>query len=315
MSMIKLGIIGLGRMGGYHASVCAQLHQVELIGVADQNKENFKKLRTKNTEMSSDYKTWLDRVDGVIIAVPTQFHYQIAKDCLLAGKHVLLEKPLTKTLEEAEELFALATSKGLALHAGHVERFNGGVQELKKIIDAPFFIESHRMGPFAPRVQNDSVVLDLMIHDLDIILNLISSPVKSISAQGTKVYTDSCDLASVQICFENGTIAHLASSRASQIKKRTMQIHQKTEYINLDFTTQDIAIHRHASSSVQIGSDQLRYKQECSIEHLFVYKDNPLKQEIEYFINSITTGANLSNADQDLRALKVTYEIERLLGL
>lgn len=313
--MIKIGIIGLGRMGGYHASVCTQIPSVSLIGVADNNEKNFEKIKTKTTLTAKDYLDWIDLVDGVIIAVPTDYHYEIAKDCLQRGKHVLLEKPLTKYLHEAEELFEIAQKSERALHVGHVERFNGAVQELKKIIDSPFVIESHRMGPFAPRVQADSVVLDLMIHDLDIILNLIDSPVTQVSAHGNKVYSSSCDIASVQLGFANGATAHIVSSRASQVKKRTMIMHQKNEYIKLDFTTQDIAVHRHASSSVQIGSDQLKYKQESSIEHLFVYKDNPLKQEVEHFAKSIKTGLDLHNPDQDLRALKLTLEIEGLLGI
>ncbi len=313
--MVKIGIIGLGRMGGYHASVCTQIPGLNLIGVADNDEKNFEKIKTKTTITTKNYHDWIDAVDGVIIAVPTDYHYSIAKDCLERGKHVLLEKPLTKKIEEAEELFKIAQQHQRTLHVGHVERFNGAVQELKKIIDQPFVIESHRMGPFASRVQKDSVVLDLMIHDLDIILNLVNSPVLSVSAHGNRVYTSSCDIASVQLSFENGTIAHIVSSRASQVKKRTMTMHQKNEFIKLDFTTQDIAVHRHASSSVQVGSDQLKYKQESSIEHLFVYKDNPLKQEVEYFVKSIMTGKNLYDADQDLRALKLTLEIEGLLGI
>lgn len=313
--MVKLGIIGLGRMGGYHASVCSQIPHISLIGVADNDEKNFEKIRTQTTLKTKNYLDWIDLVDGVIIAVPTEYHYSIAKDCLQRGKHVLLEKPLTKHVYEAEELFELAQKYERTLHVGHVERFNGAVQELKKIIDSPFVIESHRMGPFAPRVQGDSVVLDLMIHDLDIILNLIDAPVTNVSAHGNKVYSSSCDIASVQLSFANGATAHIVSSRASQVKKRTMIMHQKNEYIKLDFTTQDIAVHRHASSSVQVGSDQLKYKQESSIEHLFIYKDNPLKQEVEHFTKSITTGDNLYNPAQDLRALKLTLEIERLLGI
>jgi predicted dehydrogenase len=313
--MIKIGIIGLGHMGGYHASVCSLLPHLELIGVADPQEASWAKIKNNNVIKTKDYREWIDFVDAVIVAVPTDLHYSVTKDCLEKGKHVLLEKPLTKTIEEAIELFSLAKKNDRALHVGHVERFNGAVQELKKIIDQPYLIESHRMGPFAPRVQQDSVVLDLMIHDLDIILNLVNAPVKELAIHGTKVYSSSCDLASVHLAFENGTIAHLVSSRAAQIKKRTMTIHQKNEFISLDFTTQDIAIHRRASSSVDIGTDRLKYKQEVTIEHLFVYKDNPLKLEVEYFIDSIKNKQNMHNPEQDLIALNVTFEIERRLGL
>ncbi len=313
--MIKLGIIGLGHMGNYHASVCQTLLHATLTAVADLNSTHLEKIKKPDVIKSANYLDWIDLVDGVIIALPTELHYSVAKDCLLRGKHVLLEKPLTKTCAEAEELFALAASLNLSLHVGHIERFNGAIQELKKIVTNPYLIESHRMGPFNPRVARDSVVLDLMIHDLDIILNMIPSPVKTISAQGRAVHSDSCDIASVQLGFENGVIAHLTSSRASQIKKRTMAVHQEREYMFMDFTTQDLTIHRHASSSIQIGVDQLKYKQEGTVEQVFVYKDNPLKLEIEHFLKSIMTQQNLTNPREDLAALEVTFAIEKALGL
>lgn len=313
--MTKIGIIGLGRMGGYHASICSQLAQVDLVGIADPHEPFLSKVSSPNLIKSKDYRDWIDQVDAVIIAVPTEFHYAIAKDCIQRNKHILLEKPLTKEIHESEELFMLAQAHKVALHVGHVERFNAAVQELKNIINEPFLIETHRMGPFAPRVQHDSVVLDLMIHDIDIVVNLINSPIKTIHALGNKTYTNSCDAAVLQLSFENGAIANIVSSRASQIKQRTMAIHQKNEYIHLDFTTQDISIHRHASSSVHVGSNQLKYKQETSIEHLFVHKDNPLKLEIEHFLHSITTGQQLVNQEQDLIALNITIEVEKALGL
>jgi predicted dehydrogenase len=313
--MIKLGVIGLGHMGGYHASVCQQSPNIQLIAASDCNENNFQKIKDRAIITTQDFHQWLDKVDGVIIAVATEAHYEIAKSCLLNGKHVLLEKPLTKTLAQAKELFVIAQQKNLTLHVGHVERFNGPVQELKKIINEPFFIECHRMGPFVARVANDSVVLDLMIHDLDIVLNFVASPIKNINAIGKKVFSNNCDIASVQIYFENAVIAHLFSSRASQIKARTMAIHQKNEFIQLDFTTQDLLIHRHSSSSVQVGADQLKYKQESLIERLFVHKDNPLKQEVEFFASAIKTGNNRLNPEQDLPALEIAFKIEQLLGL
>lgn len=313
--MIKIGIIGLGHMGCFHASVCSQISSVKFIGIADPNEKNWEKIKNKDILKVKDYRGLLPLVDAVIIAVPTDLHYLIAKECLNQGKHILLEKPLTKTLEQAQELFILAANNNLALHVGHVERFNGAVQELKKIINEPYLIECHRMGPFSARVQNDSVILDLMIHDLDIVLNLINSPIKKINLHGNKIHTTSCDIAAVTITFENGALASIISSRASQIKKRTMNIHQKDAFISLDFATQDIAIHKRASTSVNIGLDALTYKQESTIEHLFVYKDNPLKQEVEYFVDSIVTKKHLINAAQDLTALDITFKLEQELGL
>ena len=313
--MIKLGIIGLGRMGTYHASVSATLASVKLVGIADLKQENLQNIKTPGILCFSDYRELLPLVDAVIIALPTDLHYEAAKEALSAGVHVLIEKPLTRTIAQAEELFEIAARKNVTLHVGHVERFNGALQELKKVIDAPYLIEMQRVGPFNARVAADSVVLDLMIHDLDLVLNLVPSPLKSFNVIGKKIHSTNCDIANVQLEFENGTLASIFSSRASQIKNRSMAIHQEKEYIHLNFTTQDLAIHRGASSSIQVGQDQLRYKQEALIEHLFVYKDNPLKLEIEHFINAVKTGAQNNKPVEDTAALRLTFAIEERLGL
>lgn len=313
--MIKLGIIGLGHMGGYHASVSNNLSTVQLVGIADPSEKNREKIKGATVLKSESYTDWIDAVDAVIIAVPTGMHHAIAADCIKRGKHVLLEKPLTNNLVDAQDLVALAQQHNTTLHVGHIERFNGAIQELKKIIHEPLLIECHRMGPFVSRVAGDSVVLDLMIHDIDLVLSIVDSPVVSVAAQGTKVHSASCDIAHAQIKFANGTVASIVSSRASQVKKRSMAVHQKNEYLHLDFTTQDISIHRHASSSVQVSNDQVKYRQEGTVEHLFVFKDNPLKLEIEHFLKSVASGDNKVNPSQDLKALEITFEIERLLGL
>jgi predicted dehydrogenase len=313
--MVKLGIIGLGHMGGYHASICSSLHPAKLVAVADLDQKNLEKITRTDVIKSTNYEDWLNLVDAVIIAVPTQFHYIVAKRCLLLGKHVLIEKPLTKTIKEAQELFEIAQANNLALHVGHVERFNSAVQELKKIVHEPYLIESQRVGPFSPRPQNDSVVLDLMIHDLDIILSIVNSPIKSLNVIGNCIKTNLDDIAVVQIKFENGVLANMISSRMSQIKKRTMSIHQKNCFIQLDFSTQDISIHSRMADSFKINSDQLHYKKQETVEHLLVYKDNPLKIEIENFINSIRTKSNLIDAQQDIQALKLALELDRLLGI
>lgn len=313
--MVKLGIIGLGRMGTYHASVCSNLVGVDLVGVADTNEAALQKFKRPATLCTTDYRELLTVVDAVIIALPTDLHYPVAKVALQAGVHVLIEKPLTRTVAQAEELFQLAEQNKLTLHVGHVERFNGALQELKKIIQSPSLIEMQRVGPFNPRVAQDSVILDLMIHDLDIILNLIQAPLHSFNIIGKKIASTNCDIAHVQLLFIDGTMATILASRASQIKNRSMAIHQEAEYIHLNFTTQDLTIHRGAASSTHVGQDQLRYRQEALIEHLFVYKDNPLKLEIEHFVASIKSGASSNKPQEDTAALRLTLALEERLGL
>jgi predicted dehydrogenase len=313
--MINIGIVGLGHMGGYHASVVTTLPNLRLVGVADPHQKNLDKVTLPGVIKTNHFMEWIDLVDAVIIAVQTNNHYTVAKAFLERGKHVLVEKPLTKVFAEAQELFAIAEKNNVALHIGHVERFNGAIQELKKIIKDPLLIECHRMGPFVARAARDSVVLDLMIHDIDLVLNLVNETPIKISAHGTKVDSASCDVATAQLTFPSGCVASIIASRASQVKKRTMAVHQKNATLNLDFGTQDLMIHRQASSSVQVGSDQLQYRQESLIEHVFVYKDNPLKLEIMHFINAIQYETERRSARQDLQALGIIFEIERQLGL
>lgn len=313
MQITKLGIIGLGHMGGYHATATRTIAHAELVGIADPNPENWKKIKSPHVKKTKSFHEWIEEVDGIIIAAPTALHYEIAKECLERGKHILLEKPLTKNYEQAKELFAIAKEKDLTLHAGHVERFNGAVQELKKLIHKPYLIECHRMGPFTTRAINETVILDLMIHDLDIIVSLAQSPVKRFDVVANTVRSPLADIATVQVEFENGIIASVKSSRVSHTKQRSMAIHQESAFIKLDFTTQDIFIHRHTSEDFKVGHNQMKYRQEGMVERLFVYKDNPLKLEIEHFIRSIETGKKRIRPEQDLEALKLTLEIEKAI--
>jgi predicted dehydrogenase len=188
---LRAGVVGVGQMGRYHVGVLAELPQVELVGIVDVDPRKIQELaETYNTTGLTDYHDLLGEVDVVSIAVPTAIHYEVARQFLEAGVHVLIEKPIAPTLAEAEELFELAELRGAMLHVGHVERFNGAVQELKNIVRDPILIECRRMGPFQSRVKDDGVVLDLMIHDLDIVLNLVGSRVQSISAVGAAVFSE-----------------------------------------------------------------------------------------------------------------------------
>jgi predicted dehydrogenase len=312
---IKAGVVGVGRMGSYHVGVYSELFNVELVGIADINKERAEEIAKRyNTTAYTDYRELFSKVDIVSIAVPTESHYKIAKDFLKEKIHVLLEKPATKDLKEARELFKIAEERGVVLNIGHVERFNGAVQELKKIVSNPIFIDSRRLGPYDPRVENDGVVLDLMIHDIDIILDLVDSKIKEINAMGVSVFSGHEDLANVQIRFENGCIANIVASRATQNKIRTLAITQKDAYIFLDYTDQDIHIHRQASSEHTLTKEELRYKQESFIERIFVHKENPLKLEIKHLIDCVTNHLNnkkenSASIERELHSLNVALEI------
>jgi predicted dehydrogenase len=256
-------------------------------------------------------------VDVATVAVPTERHFGVARDLLEAGVHVLVEKPMTPTLEEAKDLFRVARQVNRVLHVGHVERFNGAVQELKKIVEQPILIESRRLGPFVSRVQNDSVVMDLMIHDVDIVLGLVDSEPRKITAVGSRVHSSSTDVATVQILFESGAMATITASRATEEKIRTLAITQPGAYILLDYANQDIEIHRRAAQEYELNRQSIRYRQASFVERLFVHKDNPLKLEIRHLIGAALGAqesgqAELAEAD-DLRSLGVALEIERMI--
>jgi predicted dehydrogenase len=241
----------------------------------------------------------------------------VARELLEAGVDVLVEKPMTATLEEAKELFRIARQLGRVLHVGHVERFNGAVQELRKIVERPVLVESRRLGPFVPRVQNDSVMMDLMIHDIDIVLGLVDSEPRRMTAVGRSIHSEVADVANVQIVFDSGTMATITASRATEEKIRTLAITQPDAYILLDYADQDIQIHRRVAQEYTLNRESIRYRQASFVERLFVHKDNPLKLEIRHLISAAraarATGQVELPETEDLRSLAVALEIERMI--
>jgi predicted dehydrogenase len=270
-----------------------------------------------DTRAFTDHRDLLGRVDLVSVAVPTEHHFPIASDFLEGGVSVLVEKPVTPTLDEARELFALARRTGAVLHIGHVERFNGAVQELKKIVERPLLVESRRLGPFEPRVQKDTVVMDLMIHDIDIVLGLVDSRPQRMTALGSSVHGGGADVANVQIWFESGTIAVITASRATEEKIRTLAITQPDAYIVLDYSEQDIRVHRRAAQEYTLNRESIRYRRASFVEHVQVHKDNPLKLEILHLADAVKrarAGQPIVLApDEDVRSLAMALEIERMI--
>jgi predicted dehydrogenase len=311
MSRIKVGVLGVGKMGEYHVGILSENRDVALNGISDASEERGRVISERyGVPYFKDFKEMLKQVDVAVVAVPTRLHHQIGMEVLNAGIHVLLEKPCSDNLEHARELFSLADSKNLILHIGHVERFNGAVQELHKLVDDPILVECKRMGPFVERMKDDSVVLDTMIHDIDIILNLINSKVSRMNVMGRSVFSKKDDVVSVQLMFENGCIANIIASRASQNKERTLSITEKDSYIILDYTDQEIYVHRQSSSDYILTKDSLRYKQESLIERIFVHKDNPLKLEIQHFLDCVKNGTPRKVAvDNELYSLEIALGI------
>src|SRR5262245_6048265 len=305
-------------MGQYHMLALAELWGVDLVGVVDVDFAKAEQVAAPyGVRAFGHHRDVYGLVDFATVAVPTEQHFEVARDLLEAGVHVLVEKPMAPTLEEAKELFRIARQRRRVLHVGHVERFNGAVQELRKIVENPVLIESRRLGPFVPRVQNDSVVMDLMIHDIDIVLGLVDSEPRRMNCLGRSIHSRQADVANVQIFFESGAMATITASRATEEKIRTLSITQPDANIVLNYADQDIQIHRRSAQEYTLNRESIRYRQASFVERLFVHKDNPLKLEIRHLISAARTAQATGQADlfetEDLRSLAVALEIERMI--
>lgn len=298
MNKIRAGVIGVGHLGSHHARIYSGMKDVELAGVCDINLVRAKKIAKKYRTMPyCDYKDMFGKIDCASIAVPTELHYRVAKDCLSNGVSVLIEKPMTKTVVEANGLLSMAKERGLILQVGHIERFNAAVRSLDEIPGKVRFIECHRLGPFKKRALDVGVVLDLMIHDIDIILGLVKSEVISFDAVGVNILTAYEDLANVRMRFKNGTVANLTASRVTKDELRKIRIFKEDCYISLDYIKQEAAIYRKFGS--KITSRRINIK-----------KEEPLKKELEAFVFSVQTGERpLVSGEEGRDALKIALEI------
>jgi predicted dehydrogenase len=238
---LKVGVIGVGYLGRFHAQKYAGLPETELLGVADLNRERAGQVAQElNTRAYQDYRELLPQVQALSVAVPTSAHFAVVRDALTAGCQVLVEKPLAITVAEADDLVALARDRGRILMVGHLERFNSAMEELKRRVNRPRFIESHRLGFFKERGTDVDVVLDLMIHDLDHALNLVPSEVREIRAAGISVLTDQVDLANARLEFADGCIANLTASRMSFKSMRKFRLFQSDAYLAVDFENREL---------------------------------------------------------------------------
>ncbi len=304
----------MGHMGNYHARIYGGSgNEIEFAGVCDIDKHRANEIAEKyKTRAFYNYRDMLPHVDAVNIAVPTSEHYKVAKGCLEAGIHILLEKPMTRVYEDAVKLIDIADKQNLVFHVGHVERFNGAVLELMRLVreqkDVPVFLESRRLGPMGTRKRTSGVILDLMIHDIDIILGIVKSGIKGIAAVAKSISSEFEDIANVQLLFENGTMATLSASRITHSKIRTLSLTMPDSYIFLDYAEEDIFIHRGASTKYDRGG-QIRQVHDSVVERLVIEKDNPLKLEIQHFINCINDHEKpYYSAMDNLRSLKIALE-------
>ncbi len=309
MNKLNTAVIGVGYLGKFHAQKYASLPNSHLVAVVDANADNCNAIAAQHgCEALTDYRDLFGRVDAVSIAAPTVYHHQIAKDCLEHGIHVLIEKPITVTVAEADELIELAKARGLLIQVGHLERFNAALLALGDRLGHPKFIESHRLAPFNPRANDVNVVLDLMIHDIDIIQNIVGVPVKQIAASGTKVLTESTDIANARIEFENGCVANVTASRVSLKTERKMRIFQEESCITIDFQNRALKLYSKGDKEMFPGIPEIE-----SEESLFDNND-ALKVEIIAFLDSIQQGKPTQVSGEDgRRALATAQQISRLM--
>lgn len=298
METIRVAVIGVGHLGSIHAKVYSKLDDVKLVGVCDCNLEKALEIGKKcHTNSYADYEDLFDKIDAASIAVPTSLHYNIAKDFLNHGVHVLIEKPITKTLSEADELIEIARNKSLVLQVGHIERFNSAVLTIERYLKKPRFIECQRLGPFQKRVKDVGVVLDIMIHDIDIVLGLVEQDVVNIEAVGLSTISDYEDVANVRLTFEDGVIADITASRVTKDVVRKIRIFQEDSYISLDYLNQEAVIFRKTENKI--------LKEKINIK-----KDKPLKRELESFIECVRTDKDpIVSGIEGRRALQVALEI------
>ncbi|MEK9135849.1 MAG: Gfo/Idh/MocA family oxidoreductase, partial [Bacteroidota bacterium] len=262
MEQLNIGVVGVGHLGSLHAKMLAEIADVQLVGVHDIDLQKANRIAS---EFKSRAWSTLDELvsvsDALTIATPTTTHFQVARKAIAQGKHVFIEKPVTHTIAEADELCRLARQKGVLIQVGHIERFNPAILALEKYEIKPMFVESHRLAQFNPRGTDVAVVLDLMIHDIDIILSFVKSPVARVDANGVAVVSDSVDIANARLQFENGCVANVTASRISQRKMRKMRLFQKYEYISIDFSEGQAEVFRligedeepHAKGTLMLG--------------------------------------------------------------
>ncbi|MDD5568676.1 MAG: Gfo/Idh/MocA family oxidoreductase [Candidatus Omnitrophica bacterium] len=299
MDKLKVAVIGVGHLGSVHAKIYKEIPNCSLVGICDTDKARLEQTaKTLNVPGYRDYREIFDKADAVSIATPTKLHYAVASECLKQNLHALVEKPFTPALQEADNLIKIAKDKNLILQVGHIERFNSAFSATQRIIKDPKFIECHRLSPFPNRSLDVGAVLDIMIHDIDIILGLVASPVERIDSIGINVLTSLEDIANARITFKNGCVANLTASRISDETMRKIRIFQENTYISLDYKNAEAWVYRKGLLKI-------------SKENLPIEKEQPLQKELQAFVDCVINKKEpLVSGVVARQALKVALEIQ-----
>ncbi len=314
---IRIGVIGVGNMGQHHARVLSLLKDVELVGVADINVDRGLETASKyRIRFFENYHDLLPYVDAVCVAVPTKLHYAVGMACLQAGIHVLVEKPIAASIAEAESLVNAAADAQCILQVGHIERFNPAFQELSKVLmtEDLLALEAHRMSPYSHRANDVSVVLDLMIHDIDLLLELAAAPVVRLTASGSRTADSGyLDYVTATLGFANGIVATLTASKVTHRKIRRIAAHCKNSLTEANFLNNEILIHRQPTANCRTDYGQMLYRQDVLIEKVYTSNIEPLHAELEHFVNCVRGGNQPSvGGEQALKALRLASLIEQM---
>jgi len=303
MKKLRVGVVGVGHIGGNHARIYLELPNVEFVAIRETDSvRSAENARRFGVQSATSLDEFAGLIDAASVATPTSSHFSIAQDLLTRGKHLLIEKPITETTAEARELAGLAAARGLVLQVGHVERFNPVLSALEQRLTHPRFIEAHRLSPYPNRSTDIGVVLDLMIHDLEIILHLVRSPVESIDAVGVPVLSRGEDIANARLRFASGCIANITSSRISPERMRKIRVFQEDAYLSLDYQSQSGEIYR-------------REGREIRREPVAIEKEEPLRQQIVSFVDcAITGGEPKVSGSHAAAALELALEITKRIG-
>jgi predicted dehydrogenase len=282
MKKLRVGVIGVGYLGQFHAEKYVRMNDVDLVGVVDIDKSRAETVAEKvNTNAFIEHQALFGKVDAVSIAVPTPVHFVIAKDFLQNNIDIMIEKPITETTEEADELIHLAESRDLIIQVGHLERFNPAIVALKDIVKKPMFIESHRLSIFQGRCTDVSVVLDLMIHDIDLILNFVRSDISAVYASGVPVVSEHVDIANARLEFKSGCVANVTASRISTKNERKIRLFQRDAYVSVDFSKKEITAIQQ-DSNVDCGLIPGMDVKQVSFE-----TGDALENELKSFVNAV----------------------------
>src|SRR6266498_2503610 len=318
--MFKVGVFGVGHLGKFHLNNWKEIEGVELVGFYDPDDATAKDVAEKyELKRFTDINSLLDKIDAADVVAPTNHHFDLCEAAIRKGKHVFVEKPLTNTIEEGRQIVKMVREADVKVQVGHVERFNPAFLAVKDRQLNPMFIEVHRLAQFNPRGTEVSVILDLMIHDIDIILSIVKSGVKNISASGVAVMTDTPDIANVRIEFDNGCVANLTSSRISMKKMRKMRLFQKDAYIGIDFLNKKTEIIKQKepkdSNVFAFDIETPKGKKTLAIANPIVPEVNAIKKELEEFSEAIINNTKTIVSEIDgLMAMDVAHQILKKLA-